>query len=68
MADFEHGGRLPVHVHFVMDEFANGTQLLDDYIGQGHKGRMMNVLLRIYDSEIWNLQVEKGIKLWYNAL
>ena len=22
-ADFEHGGRLPVHVHFVMDEFAN---------------------------------------------
>ncbi len=29
---------------------------------------MMNVLLRIYDSEIWNLQVEKGIKLWYNAL
>ena len=29
---------------------------------------MMNVLLRIYDSEIWNLQVEKGIKLWYYAL
>ena len=27
MADFEHGGRLLVHVHFVMDEFANGTQL-----------------------------------------
>ena len=26
-ADIEHGGRLPVHVHFVMDEFANGTQL-----------------------------------------
>lgn len=24
-ADFEHGGRLPVHVHFVMDEFANGV-------------------------------------------
>lgn len=22
-ADIEHGGRLPVHVHFVMDEFAN---------------------------------------------
>lgn len=22
-ADFEHGGRLPVHVHFVMDELAN---------------------------------------------
>jgi type IV secretion system protein VirD4 len=22
-ADFRHGGRLPVHVHFVMDEFAN---------------------------------------------
>ena len=22
-ADFEHGGRLPVHVHFIMDEFAN---------------------------------------------
>ncbi len=22
-ADFKHGGRLPVHVHFVMDEFAN---------------------------------------------
>ncbi len=22
-ADFEHGGRLPIHVHFVMDEFAN---------------------------------------------
>ena len=40
VADFEHGGRLPVHVHFVMDEFANGTQSLDDYIGQGHKGRM----------------------------
>ena len=26
-ANFEHGGRLPVHVHFVIDEFANGTQL-----------------------------------------
>ena len=24
-ADFVHGGRLPVHVHFVMDEFANGV-------------------------------------------
>ena len=22
-ADFEHGGRLPCHVHFIMDEFAN---------------------------------------------
>ena len=22
-ADFRHGGRLPIHVHFVMDEFAN---------------------------------------------
>ena len=22
-ADFEHGGRLPYHVHFIMDEFAN---------------------------------------------
>ena len=26
-ADVKHGGRLPVHVHCVMDEFANGTQL-----------------------------------------
>lgn len=26
-ADVIHGGRLPVHVHFLMDEFANGTQL-----------------------------------------
>lgn len=26
-ADFVHGGRLPVPVHFLMDEFANGTQL-----------------------------------------
>ena len=26
-ADVKHGGRLPVHVHFVMDEFANETQL-----------------------------------------
>ena len=24
-ADVVHGGRLPVHVHFVMDEFANGA-------------------------------------------
>ncbi|MBQ8217902.1 MAG: type IV secretory system conjugative DNA transfer family protein [Oscillospiraceae bacterium] len=24
-ADFVHGGRLPVHVHFIMDEFANGA-------------------------------------------
>lgn len=24
-ADHEHGGRLPVHVHCVMDEFANGA-------------------------------------------
>ena len=24
-ADIVHGGRLPVHVHFVMDEFANGA-------------------------------------------
>lgn len=23
LADYKHGGRLPVHVHFVMDEFAN---------------------------------------------
>ena len=29
-ADFEHGGRLPVHVHFVMDEFAN-VALPDDF-------------------------------------
>ena len=27
IADHVHGGRLPVHVHCVMDEFANGTQL-----------------------------------------
>ena len=26
-ADVVHGGRLPVHVHFVMDEFENETQL-----------------------------------------
>ena len=26
-ADIVHGGKLPVHVHFVMDEFANETQL-----------------------------------------
>ena len=24
-ADDEYGGRLPVHVHFLMDEFANGV-------------------------------------------
>ena len=24
-ADHMHGGQLPVHVHFVMDEFANGV-------------------------------------------
>ena len=29
-ADFEHGGRLPVHVHFLMDEFAN-VALPDDF-------------------------------------
>ncbi|MEE1064907.1 MAG: type IV secretory system conjugative DNA transfer family protein [Acutalibacteraceae bacterium] len=29
-ADFVHGGRLPVHVHFVMDEFAN-IALPDDF-------------------------------------
>lgn len=29
-ADFEHGGKLPVHVHFVMDEFAN-VALPDDF-------------------------------------
>ena len=23
LADYKHGGRLPIHVHFVMDEFAN---------------------------------------------
>jgi len=27
LADHKYGGRLPVHVHFVMDEFANVTQL-----------------------------------------
>ena len=27
LADFKYRGRLPVHVHFLMDEFANGTQL-----------------------------------------
>ena len=26
-ADYVHGGRLPVHVHFVMDEFANVNPL-----------------------------------------
>ena len=25
LADYKHGGRLPVHVHFLMDEFANGA-------------------------------------------
>ena len=29
-ADFVHGGRLPVHVHFIMDEFAN-VALPDDF-------------------------------------
>ena len=29
-ADFRHGGRLPVHVHFMMDEFAN-VALPDDF-------------------------------------
>ena len=29
-ADFEHNGRLPVHVHFLMDEFAN-VALPDDF-------------------------------------
>ena len=29
-ADFVHGGRLPIHVHFVMDEFAN-IALPDDF-------------------------------------
>ncbi len=29
-ADFKHGGRLPVHVHFLMDEFAN-VALPDDF-------------------------------------
>jgi type IV secretion system protein VirD4 len=28
-ADYIHGGRLPVHVHFVMDEFANGVTRCD---------------------------------------
>ena len=27
LADRKYGGRLPVHVHCTMDEFANGTQL-----------------------------------------
>lgn len=27
VADKKYGGSLPVHVHFLMDEFANGTQL-----------------------------------------
>ena len=30
LADHEHGGRLPVHVHFLMDEFAN-VSLPDDF-------------------------------------
>lgn len=30
IADFKYGGRLPVHVHFVMDEFAN-VSLPDDF-------------------------------------
>ena len=30
-ADSVHGGRLPVHVHFVMDEFANVAQLFGRY-------------------------------------
>lgn len=29
---------------------------------------MQNVSLRIYDSAILNLQIEKVIKLWYNVL
>ena len=27
LADHKYGGSLPVHCHFIMDEFANGTQL-----------------------------------------
>ena len=30
IADFKHSGRLPVHVHFIMDEFAN-VALPDDF-------------------------------------
>ena len=30
LADHKHGGRLPVHVHFLMDEFAN-VSLPDDF-------------------------------------
>ena len=30
LADFKHSGRLPVHVHFIMDEFAN-VALPDDF-------------------------------------
>ena len=29
-ADYKHGGRLPIHVHFLMDEFAN-VSLPDDF-------------------------------------
>ena len=29
-ADYKHGGRLPIHVHFIMDEFAN-VSLPDDF-------------------------------------
>ncbi len=30
IADHKYGGSLPIHVHFVMDEFAN-VSLLDDF-------------------------------------
>lgn len=30
LADHKHGGRLPVHVHFLMDEFTN-VSLPDDF-------------------------------------
>ena len=54
-ADVVHGGRLPVHVHFVMDEFAN-VALPDGYARLQATMRSRNIMATIILQNISQLK------------
>ena len=60
LADHKYGGRLPVHVHFLMDEFAN-VSLPDDFDKILSVMRSREVSVSII---LQNLAQLKGKALW----
>ena len=70
-ADTVHGGRLPVHVHFVMDEFANvSKQIRDDKEGRMYEAIMFGlyskrgtVAISVACKYIW-VFIRKMICIW----